>query len=66
MIKKSLPFLLDLVLAACAPDAPEPGGTVIVNARVIDGSGGLVGVLLHFARTLWSRLMNARRPGDGE
>jgi N-acyl-D-amino-acid deacylase len=29
-----------LVLTACAPDAPESTGVVIVNARVIDGSGG--------------------------
>ena len=29
-----------LVLAACGQDAREPAGTVIVNARVIDGSGG--------------------------
>ncbi len=29
-----------LGLAACSNDAPAPAGTVIVNARVIDGSGG--------------------------
>ncbi len=29
-----------LALAACAPGEPAPAGTVIVNARVIDGSGG--------------------------
>jgi N-acyl-D-amino-acid deacylase len=29
-----------LLLTACAPKAPEITGTVIVNARVIDGSGG--------------------------
>ena len=28
------------MLTACAPDAPDPTGVVIVNARVIDGSGG--------------------------
>jgi N-acyl-D-amino-acid deacylase len=42
MINKSLAVLVSvlLVLTACAPDVPEPGGVVIVNARVIDGSGG--------------------------
>jgi N-acyl-D-amino-acid deacylase len=42
MIKRSLAILPSIVLAltACAPDAPEPTGMVIVNARVIDGSGG--------------------------
>ena len=42
MIKKSLAIVLSIVLAltACAPDVPEPTGVVIVNARVIDGSGG--------------------------
>lgn len=34
-----LPFAA-LVLAACSPDATQPAGVVIVNARVIDGSGG--------------------------
>jgi len=29
-----------LVLTACAPDALETSGMVIVNARVIDGGGG--------------------------
>ena len=29
-----------LALAACAPGEPAPTGTVVVNARVIDGSGG--------------------------
>ena len=29
-----------LAFAGCAPGEPEPAGTVIVNARVIDGSGG--------------------------
>jgi N-acyl-D-amino-acid deacylase len=29
-----------LACAACGPDAPEPTGVVIVNARVVDGSGG--------------------------
>jgi N-acyl-D-amino-acid deacylase len=33
-------IVIALGLAACAPDAPEPSGVVIVNARVIDGSGG--------------------------
>ncbi len=42
MIKRSLAILPSIVLAltACAPDVPEPTGVVIVNARVIDGSGG--------------------------
>jgi len=42
MIKRILAILpgIVLVLTACAPDAPEPPGLVIVNARVIDGSGG--------------------------
>jgi len=42
MIKRALSILSSvlLVLTACAPDAPEPAGVVIVNARVIDGSGG--------------------------
>lgn len=42
MIKNSLAMLSGIVLAltACAPDAPERTGVVIVNARVIDGSGG--------------------------
>ncbi len=42
MIKRSLAILpsVVLVLTACASDAPEPTGVVIVNARVIDGSGG--------------------------
>ncbi len=43
MIKKRfrvvLPFVV-LALTACISDAPEPSGMVIVNARVIDGSGG--------------------------
>ena len=29
-----------LALAGCSPAPTEPGGLVIVNARVIDGSGG--------------------------
>ena len=29
-----------LVFAGCSPAPPQPGGIVIVNARVIDGSGG--------------------------
>ncbi len=42
MIKRFLSILpsVALVLTACAPDAPELTGVVIVNARVIDGSGG--------------------------
>ncbi len=42
MTKKFLAILSSvvLVLTACAPDVPEPTGLVIVNARVIDGSGG--------------------------
>ena len=42
MINKFLAVLpsVVLVLTACAPDALEPTGVVIVNARVIDGSGG--------------------------
>jgi len=42
MIKRFLVVLpsVVLVLTACAHDAPEPTGMVIVNARVIDGSGG--------------------------
>jgi N-acyl-D-amino-acid deacylase len=42
MIKKFRVILASmvLVLTACAPDAPVPTGVVIVNARVIDGSGG--------------------------
>jgi N-acyl-D-amino-acid deacylase len=42
MSNRSLAILPGILfaLAACAPDAPGPAGTVIVNARVIDGSGG--------------------------
>ena len=42
MIKRILAILPGILLAltACAPDAPESFGMVIVNARVIDGSGG--------------------------
>jgi N-acyl-D-amino-acid deacylase len=32
-------FCVTLALTACAPKATEPGGLVIVNARVVDGSG---------------------------
>lgn len=41
MIKRTLPLLasLGLALTACATGEPEPVPTVIVNARVIDGSG---------------------------
>ena len=54
MVKRLLAILgsAALVLTACAPDAPEPTGVVIVNARVIDGSGGL------------SRDVNVRVVGD--
>ena len=54
MIKRILAILPGIVLAltACAPDAPGPSGMVIVNARVIDGSGGP------------SRDMNVRVVGD--
>ena len=54
MIRKTLTILpmVVLVLAACAPDAPVPSGMVIINARVIDGSGGP------------SRDMNVRVVGD--
>jgi N-acyl-D-amino-acid deacylase len=31
---------LTLCLSACSPEPSQPSGTVIVNARVIDGSGG--------------------------
>ena len=42
MTKKILAIVpvIVLVLTACAPDAPETSGMVIVNARIIDGSGG--------------------------
>jgi N-acyl-D-amino-acid deacylase len=42
MVERSLAILSSVVFAltACATDAPEPTGVVIVNARVIDGSGG--------------------------
>ncbi len=43
MIKKRLRAILPsivLALTACASGAPEPSGMVILNARVIDGSGG--------------------------
>ena len=36
----ALSAAIGLALTACAPSEPEPAGTVIVNARVIDGSGG--------------------------
>jgi N-acyl-D-amino-acid deacylase len=41
MIRNALAILptVVLVLTACAPDTPAPTGMVIVNARVIDGSG---------------------------
>lgn len=42
MIKRLLAITPCIVLgfAACTADAKETGGTVIVNARVVDGSGG--------------------------
>jgi N-acyl-D-amino-acid deacylase len=42
MIKRFLASLPGIApaLTACAPDVPEPVGTVVVNAQVIDGSGG--------------------------
>ena len=42
MIIRHLVVLLSIVLAlpACAPEVRGPSGLVIVNARVIDGSGG--------------------------
>jgi N-acyl-D-amino-acid deacylase len=54
MIRKIVAVLpiVVMVLAACAPDAPEPSGMVIINARVIDGRGGP------------SRDMNVRVAGD--
>ena len=41
-MKRSLALLpsIGLALTACAPGPPEPTPVVIVNARVIDGSGG--------------------------
>jgi N-acyl-D-amino-acid deacylase len=36
----SIVMVAVLAIAACAPDSPAPTGTVIINARVIDGSGG--------------------------
>ena len=35
-----LPGIIVFALTACAPDAPEPAGVAIVNAREVDGSGG--------------------------
>ena len=42
MSRMLLAFLIGfaLIVAACSPETSEPAGTVIVNARVIDGSGG--------------------------
>lgn len=42
MIEKSWVTLLGIALGAtaCSPDTPGPTGVVIVDARVIDGSGG--------------------------
>ncbi len=40
MIRNALTVLLVCVLVACSPNLPQPAGIVIVNARVIDGSGG--------------------------
>ena len=36
----SIMSCLVLALSGCAADRQESAGTVIVNARVIDGSGG--------------------------
>lgn len=33
-------LLAVLIVSACAAEAPEPAGTVIISARVVDGSGG--------------------------
>lgn len=49
--RAALPIVI-LVLAACNPATHETAGTVIVNARVIDGSGGP------------SRQVNVRLVGD--
>jgi len=38
--KKCLIVLLTFALVACSSEPPEAAGTVIINARVIDGSGG--------------------------
>ena len=43
---------IGLAFTACAPGEPGPAGTVVVNARVIDGSGGP------------SRYVNVRIAGD--
>ena len=42
MINRILAILpvVALLSVACSPDASKPTGVVIVNARVIDGSGG--------------------------
>jgi len=42
MSRGSLVVLTSFVflLAACGPDTSEPPGTIFINARVIDGSGG--------------------------
>jgi N-acyl-D-amino-acid deacylase len=42
MLRRLLTFfaITSLALTACAPSEPEPAGTVIVNAQVIDGIGG--------------------------
>ncbi len=54
MIRRSLAIwaCVVLALAACASDEPRPTAVVIVNARVIDGSGGP------------SRKVNVRVVGD--
>ena len=54
MIKRTLTLLpcIGLAMAACTPGEPEPVNVVIVNARVIDGSG------------LPSRDVNVRIVGD--
>ena len=40
MINRLVLLSAALLVGACSPDASQPSGIVIVNARVIDGSGG--------------------------
>lgn len=40
MSNKYLAVLISLGLIACTAEGPDESGTVIINARVIDGSGG--------------------------